>query len=163
MVGLESTVLDLSGENPLVLRPGAVTLEEIRTFLPGAQRYLGDPQKAPSPGLRHRHYAPDARVTLLRGSERALLSFIASASPTSCFLLPSDLNIDFDHVHTIAFLPEGHPEEAAARLYALLRDADRAGMEEVYIAEFSSEGIGEALMDRVLRAAQGNILTLEEV
>ncbi|HHX03487.1 MAG TPA: threonylcarbamoyl-AMP synthase [Tissierellia bacterium] len=162
-VGLESTVLDLSTDVPLVLRPGAVTTQQLRRFLPDVRRYEGDPEGAPSPGLRHRHYAPDAQVTMLRGSDRALKTFIASAPKTSCFLLPSRLDIAFDGVRTIAFTPQGLLEEAAARLYALLRDADKAGMKEIYIAEFPLEGIGEALMDRVLRAAQYNILTLEEI
>lgn len=162
-VGLESTVLDLSGEIPRILRPGAVTMEQIRAFLPETIVYSGASDKAPSPGLRHKHYAPDAKVFLLKGSPASIADFVQRASPSSCFLLPEGLALGYDEERIITFVPGGDLEKAAARLYSALRDADRQGRSEIYIAAFSSAGIGEALMDRVLRAAQGRIVTLEEV
>ncbi|MDI9471722.1 MAG: threonylcarbamoyl-AMP synthase [Tissierellia bacterium] len=161
-VGLESTVLDLSGERALVLRPGAVTTEELKEFLPEVERYTGDPEKAPSPGLRYRHYAPDASVIVLRGSERAIRSFIVSSPKTSCFLLPFEWDLPFDQTRIIAFVPESDLEAAASQFYALLRDADKAGMKEIYVVEFPPEGIGEALTDRVWRASGGRVKTLED-
>lgn len=137
-VGLESTVVDLSGERPRLLRPGAVTEEQIAALLGPVERaQAGDAIAAP--GMLASHYAPRAAVRLDATERRpgeAYLDFGAS--------LPG---ADFD------LSPSGDPVEAAARLFAALRRLDRPDIAAIAVAPVPEDGLGAAINDRLRRAA----------
>jgi L-threonylcarbamoyladenylate synthase len=170
-VGLESTVLDLSGERPTVLRPGAVTLEMLRQTLPDVE--LRDSAVAaeagaamPAPGLLARHYSPQSPLTLYEGDRAAVLARMcrdaeaASRSGRKVALLVND---EDDVGTTPAVIerlgPSADLESVAARLYAAVRKVDGLGVDEILVHGFSSRtGLGLALQDRLRRAAAGRVV-----
>ena len=144
-IGLESTVVDCSGEVPTVLRLGSVSLEDIRSVVPEA---VLDPEKedeAPrSPGLKHKHYSPSASVKVvhdvLEVSNERRSAFIGLARNGA------GLDKQFIARNVASY---------AHNLYEFFRECDREGIETIYCEAVPEEGIGAALMDRIRRAAQG--------
>lgn len=157
-VGLESTFLDLTTSPPRILRPGKVSYEDLVAYIPDLVIHHGSDQTA-SPGTRYRHYAPRTPVYLLSGSWAQFEVFMKQ-HPEGIFFVPDELWQDAPN--QVRFLPEGSLEEASRRLYRDLRRVDGLS-EAIYIPVPEAVGIGRALMDRLIRAAQGNIIDLEEI
>jgi L-threonylcarbamoyladenylate synthase len=139
-VGLESTVLDLSAETAALLRPGAVTLEQLRELLgPIAAPEAG---VAKSPGMQASHYAPSLPLRLdvvdARPGE-ALLAFGPSAPP--------------GFAEVLWLSRSGDLTEAAANLFAMLRCADRPEFAGIAVMPIPEHGLGRAINDRLHRAA----------
>lgn len=141
--GLESTIVDAHGETPILLRPGAVTVEAIEAAL-GTQVVRGDIDAArPSaPGQLLSHYAPSAKVRLnardVRAGE-ALLAFGPDAPQTEG--------------PVINLSPSGDLAEAAANLFTALRTLDAAKVPSIAVMPIPETGLGEAINDRLQRAA----------
>lgn len=142
-VGVESTVIDLSGTHPRLLRAGGVTSEAIEAVLGLPLLRSTDSAERPmSPGQLASHYAPRAAVRLGATSTKsgeALLAFGASA-PTH-------------DGPTINLSPEGDLVEAAANLFAALRQLDTSGVATIAVMPIPEIGLGEAINDRLRRAA----------
>jgi L-threonylcarbamoyladenylate synthase len=141
--GLESTVLDARGQTPVLLRPGAVTAETIEAVL-GAPllRLPYDKARPSAPGQLESHYAPRARVRLnatKAGPGEALLAF----GPD----LPQAAG------PVINLSPTGDLMEAAAKLFAALRALDETDAGTIAVMPIPEEGLGEAINDRLRRAA----------
>ena len=163
-VGVESTVIDLTGEVPCILRPGGVTLEMVRKVLPDVQQlsYKEKTEDKPkSPGLKYKHYAPEAKVIILEG-ERSLVSRriawaldnAASRGVKAAAMVTEELKVFLPGRENVVSLgKEGDGEEQAAKLFALLREFDDEGVKEVYAAAVSEDGVGYAVMNRLYRAA----------
>lgn len=165
-VGVESTVLDLTRQPPVVLRPGAVTLEQLQALIPEVRSHApvrGDGGPMPSPGLLSRHYAPRTPMTLYEGDPRevrdALLGAVreAIAAGRRVGVLATD-----QQLQTLGTLPvavaelgsEDDPEQVSARLYAALRELDAAQLDAIVAGDVPREdGLWRALRDRVRRAA----------
>jgi len=144
-IGLESTVVDCTKETPILLRPGAVSLEQLRSVVPGTDVYCGsDDIDVPSPGMRHRHYSPRAEVKLIENDEGVInakiSAFIGLEQPMKEYALIK--------------LSES-AEEYAHSLFAFFRECDRRGIAVIYCQKVEETGIGAALMDRLRRAAAG--------
>jgi L-threonylcarbamoyladenylate synthase len=143
-VGLESTVVDATGDEPVVLRLGAVAREDITRVL-GRPVALaaGDADKPASPGMLARHYAPAARLRLQArevGRDEALLAFGRKVP---------------DHAGPMFNLsPSGDLTEAAANLFAALRALDASGAAGIAVTPIPEQGLGEAINDRLRRAAR---------
>jgi len=143
-LGLESTVVDVTGEQAVVLRLGAVAREDIARVLGHPVVVAqGDPDKPASPGMLVRHYAPATRLRLEAseaGSGEALLAFGG--------------NVPRHAGPTINLSAAGDLTEAAANLFSALRALDRAGATAIAVMPIPEEGLGEAINDRLLRAAR---------
>ena len=143
-IGLELTVVDVTGADPVVLRLGGLARESIARVL-GRQVALaqGEPGKPASPGMLARHYAPSARLRLdaceVREGE-ALLAF-GPAVPRHAGT-------------TINLSPAGDLVEAAANLFSALRALDAAGTGAIAVMPIPHDGLGEAINDRLRRAAK---------
>jgi L-threonylcarbamoyladenylate synthase len=143
-VGLESTVVDATGDEPVVLRLGALAREDIARVL-GRPVALaeGDADKPASPGMLARHYAPAARLRLEAlevGRDEALLAFGRKVP---------------DHAGPMINLsPSGDLTEAAANLFAALRALDASGASAIAVMPIPEQGLGEAINDRLRRAAR---------
>jgi L-threonylcarbamoyladenylate synthase len=139
-VGLESTVLDLSGEAPALLRPGAVTLEALTKLLgPIALPGSGQPK---SPGMLASHYAPRLPVRVAATGARpreALLAFGPDAPP--------------GFAKVLWLSRSGDLAEAAANLFAMLRRLDRPRFIGIAVTPIPEHGLGRAINDRLRRAA----------
>lgn len=164
-VGLESTVLDMSGEVPTILRPGAVTPEQVAMVLgqcalsQSLMRPVGQDEAAPSPGMRHRHYAPAGRLTLVRGQPQAVahsIRVLQEKQPGARILameqhLPLYQGLQVDNLGKDA-------AEAAHQLFHLLRRYDDEGVRQIYSECLPATGLGLAVMNRLARAAEFDII-----
>lgn len=158
-VGLESTVISLTSEPPRLLRPGAVTPEELREFLPNlavdpaVTGRLPEDAAAPSPGMKYKHYAPKAEITLIHGSFDQFRAFVQNQPPKGALALVFDSEPERMSLPCVAYGPEGDPSAQAEALFAALRALDDADAKVVYARAPSAEGIGLAVYNRLLRAA----------
>lgn len=153
--GIESTVIDMTADPPVILRPGVVTAEmagltlgkEVRID-PAVNQKIDGEFIPKAPGMKYKHYAPEAEVTVFMGAKPKVRKTMDEAA--------SLLQSKGKSVAVIEF----HDAETAAReLFDKLRKADDEGMEYVYIAAIPEEGIGLAVMNRMLKAAGYNIVT----
>jgi L-threonylcarbamoyladenylate synthase len=144
-IGLESTVLDLTRKDAVILRPGATTAEqlaEVLGYLPAPPNENED--TAASPGVRHVHYRPRCRIRLF---EPEAPPVIGARDGLLCFTAPESGRRAFYSVRPKSL------EDWAHGLYALLRKADAAGVETLHVERPPARGIGLALRDRLARAA----------
>lgn len=149
-VGIESTILDCTGPHPVLLRPGGLARGPIEAVLGHALARRATPKgpagEAPiAPGMLASHYAPSVPVRLDAGEVRpgeALLGFAGARPPGS------------DQASAVLDLsPGGDLVEAAANLFAYLRALDAPGVSGIAVAPIPAEGLGEAIRDRLNRAA----------
>jgi L-threonylcarbamoyladenylate synthase len=146
-VGLESTVLDLSRARPLILRPGAVTLEMLNSVIGNVSEPL-IPGQTNSPGTSAKHYAPRARAELVESAnlERRLQS---CPDPVSVLAFRAEI-VPAPHV---AIVMPSDPREYAAKLYDSLRQADSLERQLILIERPSERaGLWAAVHDRLRRA-----------
>ena len=144
-VGLESTVVDCTRNHPVILRSGAVTLEQVRSVTPRVQMAESNSSDLRrSPGTRYRHYAPAARVRLVRHPDDQKSSgrcaFIGLSKPNK--------NAGFEKVRICSSVPE-----YARSLFSFFRWCDEKGIGTIYCEMVPEEGLGVAIMDRLKRAA----------
>lgn len=169
-IGVESTVLDLSGGEPRVLRPGGVTVEALREMLPSVQlapAYVSERDGSHSPGQMLKHYSPRARVMLFRGDDeervRTAMSEAAHEEITRGTLVGALVMEDERDalpatVNRFALGPGQDLEAAARSLFAGLRALDNAGVDIILVRDPARGGLGAALADRLLRAAEGHVV-----
>ena len=139
-VGIESTVVDCTADPPEILRPGGLSLEKLRTVIPDI-RSAGKNHRA-SPGTRHRHYAPGARVLCVeRPQPEATAAYLGLEAPAPGYALER-------------VVPD--LETYARELYDFFRTADAAGCREIHCLVPPDEGLGRALRDRLTRAAEAS-------
>ncbi len=169
-VGLESTVVDATGERVVLLRPGGVTREMMEAVLgerveigKGVMEPLGEGDKALSPGLKHKHYAPKAQVAVVLGGQEERARYIlkaAQADDRPCVLC---LEAHKDAYPGLDILSAGDtPKDYAHNLFAALRQADEAGYTKIYAEGLSTAGVGLAVMNRIERAAGFDLIKLTQ-
>ena len=146
--GLESTVVDATTAPPVVLRPGAVSLDALRAVVPGVQGPAADDDgPTHSPGTKHRHYAPSARVRLVDTP--------ADAEPDAAHAyIGLDTPADVDAFGKIQVCDS--IETYAHDLFHFFRTSEAAGCTTIYCQTVPDAGLGQALMDRLRRAARAS-------
>jgi len=144
-IGLESTVVDCTGEVPILLRPGAITLEDLRSVVSSTKMFdaLNNADIARSPGMLHRHYSPKAKVILIDAQ------YIVGEPQTAAYIGLTLRSEAFALVKICA-----SPDEYAQNLFEFLRQCDRSNIHTIYCEKVETVGIGTALMDRLQRAAE---------
>lgn len=165
-IGVESTIVDVSGTVPVLLRPGAVTLEMLKTVAKTVEidAALGgkpDPDIRPkAPGMKYRHYAPKAELTLVEGEAGAVAAKINQLVKERMASGGRVGNICTEE--TRGNYPEGllrsvgkrsQEETIAHNLFAVLRDFDDLQVDCIYSESFSREHLGYAIMNRLTKAA----------
>ncbi|MBT3318379.1 MAG: threonylcarbamoyl-AMP synthase [Clostridia bacterium] len=168
-IGVESTVIDMTSSPPTILRPGAVTqqmIEQIIGKVDHAQAFeAAEELKPASPGMKYRHYAPKAAVTVIEGNHISVAESIkylydkdikAGDKP---LVMASRENKKYYGPRDLVITGSIHsPEQAAKVLYSLLRDADEKGYTSIYFEALPRVGIGFAVMNRIYKAAAYNIV-----
>jgi len=157
-VGVESTVLDV--EQMLIYRPGAVTAEMIRSVAGDVRMFVGSssvaaPESLPSPGVGIRHYAPRARLVLVESEDalRAKVVALMDAGEKVGVMLPDGWGAG----RQAREFPWGlwdDPASLARRLFAGLRALDEAGVGVIVCPVPAAGGLGDALRDRLAKAAR---------
>ena len=166
-VGLESTILDMTEDIPMILRPGYISRAMIEEVIGPVETDPGisAPQEgiAPkAPGMRYRHYAPQAPLTIVRGKKDhvrdALERILKEKTGESIAILCAAGHAD-EYRRMLAdavVIPVGVSDEeddVARALYQALRSCDESGVTRIYAEGFDGERLGEAIMNRLLRAA----------
>ena len=166
-VGVESTVLDLCHGTPTILRPGGITREMLESVLHAPVALAGSilrplkaDEKALSPGMRYKHYAPKATVTLVEGPDEKVISRLrllwqqeTSSGKKACVLCFSEHMELLQDCSPHDIGSRNRMEDIAHRLFQTLRQLDEEGMESVFSEVVPPEGIGLAVMNRLGRAA----------
>lgn len=164
-IGLESTIVDLTGEVPTILRPGYITEEMLSEVLEKVEIDRGIlPEEsgiAPkAPGMKYRHYAPKAELTIITGEEEAVVRHInsllekAKKKGLHSGVIATDATKARYHATVVKSAGDrGNEEEAAKELYRILREFDREEVDVIYSEAFAEDGIGQAVMNRLLKAA----------
>jgi len=165
-VGLESTVIDMTGDIPTVVRPGGVTPEMLLEVLPEVRvadsvlRPLREGEKAVSPGMMYKHYAPGGLLTLVKGGqpnvERTCRQLYreAEADGKSVRILAFEEHLPaYDGMEALSIGRLSEPDTVSHRLFAVLREMDDAGVEVLFSEVLPAEGLGLAIMNRLSRAA----------
>lgn len=165
-VGLESTVITMAGDMPTVLRPGGITPEMLLTVLPEVRvadsvlRPLKQGEKALSPGMMYKHYAPGGMLTMVKGEQanvqRCCLRLYDEAKAAGHTVRILAFEEHLDAYKNAEVLPIGRlsePETVSHKLFAILRQMDDEGVDVLYSEILPAEGLGLAIMNRLSRAA----------
>ena len=166
--GVESTVLSLTTEPPMLLRPGYVTPEEIMKFIPdlilsdAVKNRLPEGAKAESPGMLHRHYAPSAETEGVKGRSRRAAAYInqcirSSGKKCGVMCFDGEEELYLSSVKVISYGKETVPEDRAAKMFGVLRELDGMGLDKIFIRIEDDGGVGLAVFNRLLRACEFNI------
>lgn len=171
-VGVESTVITLADGAPRILRPGIITREEIEAVIGPVEvdkavlNRLEHDEKASSPGMKYKHYAPKAKVILVRGEDEAFVSYV-----NRCYRrFGSILALCYDEERGRIEAPcvplgkRSDPKDQARRLFDALRKVDEVADEAVtvYAPCPRAQGVGMALYNRLIRAAAFEVIDLPE-
>jgi L-threonylcarbamoyladenylate synthase len=176
-IGVESTIIDVSGEEPMILRPGAITQEMASKVL--GQEICLDPAivsgplkedvKPKAPGMKYRHYAPKASLTLVEGDAEAVIMTInrlAKEKLKEGFrvgIICTEESREFYQEGMIRSMGERAKEETIAHnLYGVLREFDDLEADYIYSESFSKDHLGQAIMNRLTKAAGYHILKTQK-
>lgn len=157
-VGLESTVISLACEPPLLLRPGAVTLEQLRAVLDDVEcdgavsGRMNENTQASSPGMKYKHYAPDAKITLVHGAFESFARLLSEQNGSAALVFDGEEPL-LPQICCIAYGPKNDPAHQARHLFSALRELDTRGFRRVYARAPKPHGMGLAVYNRLLRAA----------
>lgn len=172
-IGLESTIVDLTDTVPMILRPGYITMEMVRAAIgsveydPAMLHALAGSIAPKAPGMKYRHYAPKGRLTIISGEREAVIAYIRREIETQhenakIGVIASDETKDCYEADVVASLGSLTDEDAIARhLYGVLRDFDTKNVELIYSEEFNVGRIGQAIMNRLIRAAGHHIIEVK--
>ena len=169
-IGIESTIVDFSEETPMVLRPGYITpdmmtdvIGEIRIDPGLAGEDLSVRPKAP--GMKYKHYAPKAELILVNGAQEKVQQTInnltkeAVESGRTVGVIGTDESCGCYHYGIVKSIGTRSDEDTIARhLYGILREFDEQDVDIIYSESFSTPRIGQAIMNRLLKAAGHQVI-----
>lgn len=165
-VGVESTIIKVDGDKLTLLRPGGITPDMLEALFgkievsEAVTEKLGEHVRPLSPGMKYRHYAPTAPLTLVGGRDEKRIAYFSAASADT-LLLVFDEEREFFPAHKVICIgKKGSAASQAKRLFAALREADNTDCKSILAPLPEKSGMGLALYNRMIRAAAHNILTL---
>ena len=168
MVGVESTIVDLTGERPRLLRPGGVTPEELRALLGeldidrAVLGQIANDAVVRAPGMKYKHYAPSAEVYIISGSSEAAARYIrrrfGPGDAVLCFAEELPL---YDGCNPTAYGSENDVRTLSAGLFAALRDLDRPDIRTIYARCPEGGGVAYAVGNRLKKAAAFRVVDAE--
>lgn len=158
-VGVESTVISFEGYDSVrILRPGLITAEQLSKVVDEViidENILSDVvpevKEVRSPGMKYKHYSPEARVVLVRESLDMFIRYVSAQTEDGmcCLIFDQDAK-DFP----FEYMTYGStPEEQAQQIFSRLREADARGIKNLYVRAPKKEGVGLAVYNRLIRAA----------
>ncbi len=175
-IGLESTIIDVTGESPVMLRPGYITEEMMLKLFPDASldpvitTLHPDPNLRPkAPGMKYRHYAPRGDMAIYEGSERAVIERInkdaakaKEAGHITAVLATDETKEAYKADFVFSAGSRKNPDSIAHNLFDVLRKFDEAGADSLFSESFNDDNLGLAIMNRLRKAAGYNIIKVEE-
>ena len=170
-VGVESTIVDCTVNPPLVLRPGGITLEMLREVHSGInidEAIKGKPSddlKPKAPGMKYRHYAPKAKVKIIKGNKEKTIDKIKEIvenyiekSKKVAILCTEENKNEFPKGKIISLGSELKLDDIARNLFETLRTCDDLGVDYILCEAFEEKGVGVAIMNRLNKAAGFDII-----
>ena len=175
-IGVESTIVDVTGEVPMLLRPGAITMEMLEELLgrvemdPAITGPMSPDMHPKAPGMKYRHYAPKADMTLVEGETEAMAREICRLAGESLaagkrtgivcteetrHLYPEELQRE---ARFFSMGERSREETIAHNLYAVLREFDEVDVEQIFCEAFPDTELGQAIMNRLIKAAGHKIV-----
>ena len=154
-VGIESTVVDVTGETPEILRPGIITAEDMERVLgkpvkldPALLSKPGENFRPKAPGMKYKHYAPKAEMQIFEGEPEAVRKAVLAEKER--------LEAEGRKV-AVRIFEEGAEKNAAHELFAFLRRADEDGADNILVSALPEKGVGFSVMNRMLKSAGYNV------
>lgn len=168
-IGVESTVLDVSGDIPIILRPGGVTKEDLLEIFPKVEYDLAiesnDGTMVPkSPGQKYRHYSPNAKMIVFQGDVDNLSNAINESAEEYLHkgmkvgIMATEQNKDKYQGNVIVVGDRENPETIAINLFRTLREFDKMAVDIILAEGIKENGIGKAIMNRMKKAASDNVV-----
>lgn len=172
-IGIESTIIDLTEEVPMVLRPGYITPEMLSEVL--GEEVIIDPgiiaaddtTKPKAPGMKYKHYAPKADMIIVEGEQGAVVDKInelteeAHAQQKKVAVIATEDTKSYYKADVVLNIGNRQDEDSIARqMYKILRDCDELDVELIYSESFKTPRIGQAIMNRLLKAAAHQVIHL---
>lgn len=174
-IGLESTIVDMTTKEPTILRPGFVTKEMLEKVLQSVEEdqtmMSADSKEAPkAPGMKYRHYAPKGDLTIVDGEEGHVVEYIneqigqLQKEGYKTGVIATDATVSLYRGDVCKSVGNRDDELSIAReLYRILRDFDEKEVGVIYSESFDTSGIGQAIMNRLLKAAGHKIIYLNNI
>lgn len=170
-IGVESTIVDCTVNPPLVLRPGGITLEMLKEINPeieldkALKSKPNDDFKPKSPGMKYKHYAPNAHLKIIKGKNEKTIeiineiveNYIEKGNDVAILTTNENLN-KFNNGKVISLGSENDLKEIAKNLFEALRKCDDLGVQYILCQGFEENGVGLAIMNRLNKAAGYDIL-----
>ena len=163
-VGIESTVITLATDIPRLLRPGGITPEMLTEVLgeieidDAVYNKLHEGAEAASPGMKYKHYSPDAKVLIVKGSFDNYKKYIEDTAEEGDIALCFEEEVDDLKIKCITYGRKDDPSSQAKNIFDALRKVDEEKAKTVYARFPENEGIGLAVFNRLIRAAAFNII-----
>lgn len=170
-IGVESTIVDVSGESPVLLRPGAVTIEMLEAVVgpvgidPAILGPLTEGVRPKAPGMKYRHYAPQAELVLVEGeldAAVARINFLAKEKLGQKYhvgiICTDETKARYQHGIVRSVGLRAQEETIAHNLFAVLREFDDLQVDYIYSESFSRDHLGQAIMNRLTKAAGYHIM-----
>ncbi|MEH7107571.1 L-threonylcarbamoyladenylate synthase [Bacillus sp. JJ1764] len=164
-VGVESTVIDCTEAIPVILRPGGVTLEQLQEVIGEVKvdpALTDEAAKPKAPGMKYRHYAPNAPLYLVTGTKEFLQGLVDEKQQESLrvgVLTTEEHQTEYRADYVLACGKRSELESVAAALYDTLRQFNQSNVDVIFSEMFPSEGVGHAIMNRLLKAAGNKIIS----
>ena len=175
-IGVESTIVDVTGEIPMLLRPGAITMEMLRETVGEVEidPAIVGPMKADmrpkAPGMKYRHYAPKADLTLLEGETGDVVRKINELAAEKLaeghrvgIICTDETQSSYPAGLVRSIGSRAKEETIAHNLYAVLREFDDLGAEYIFSEKFSEDHLGLAIMNRLNKAAGYHVLKVSKL
>ncbi len=171
-IGLESTIVDLTSEVPMILRPGYITAEMLKDVLGdiSIDRTIIDSsskERPKAPGMKYRHYAPKGELTIIQGSQDKVVEYINkkaaenSSNGKKVGIIGTDSTKELYKADIVKSVGDRDNEVTVAHeLFKVLREFDDENIDVMFSESFDDSGIGQAIMNRLLKAAGHNVITL---
>ena len=173
-IGIESTIIDLTEDVPMVLRPGYITPQMLSDVLgkeviidPGILA-IDDTRKPKAPGMKYKHYAPKAQMIIVDGERDKVVSFInerteqRKSENKKIAVIASEETKSLYDADVVLSMGSRQDEDSIARhLYKILRECDELEVDEIFSERFKTPRIGQAFMNRMLKAAGHQVLNLD--
>lgn len=170
-IGIESTIIDLTEAVPMVLRPGYITPEMLAETL--GEEVMVDPgilaeddtRKPKAPGMKYRHYAPKAKLVIVEGTKEAVaakINALAAAERTAgqkaAVIATEETRLLYEADAVLCIGGRTDEDAIARHLYRILRECDELDVSAVYSESFETPRIGQAIMNRLLKAAGHTVI-----
>lgn len=170
-IGIESTIVDMSAETPMILRPGFITKEQLECVLgtvqtdPALEKDLEEKAVPKAPGMKYKHYAPAADMALVEGTQEDVICTINALAKEEMrvgkrvgVMASTETAAAYHADVVLALGSKKDAAQAAKNLYAVLRTFDKEAVDKIYAEVFEKENVGAAVMNRLIKAAGHTII-----